>query len=94
MGGASVDAAIVMTTGPVKAASAPWKQLPVWQQTRGCVTTEGRVSAECVNVSHHTQARPVRSAPFVWAGVSSTRRVWSVGRLGQEQRGTGENWLL
>lgn len=94
VGGASVETAFVMTTGSVKSAVVPWKLLPVWQQTSSCVTVKGCASVEHVNVSHHTQARPVRPALFVWALVSSTRSVWSVWRSGQEQRRTGENWLL
>lgn len=94
MGGASVEAALVMTTGWAKTAVAPWKLLPVGQQTSSCVTVKGCASVEYVYVSHHTQARPVRSALFVRAVVSSTWSAWSVGCSGQEQRRTGENWLL
>lgn len=91
-GSACVDAAFVMTAGPMKTAAAPWKLLPAWQATRGCVTTEGPVSVGHVNVSHRTQAQPVRTAPVVWEYVSSTWRVWSVGHLGQDQRRTGEDF--
>lgn len=64
-GGASVDAACVMKAGPMKTAAAPWKPILVWQTIRCCVTVEGFATAEHVNVTHHMQARPVRSALFV-----------------------------
>lgn len=89
-----MDAACVMMAGPMKTAAAPWKPILVWQTIRCCVTVEGFATAEHVNVTHHMQARPVRSAPFVRAHVRSIQSAWSVGRSEQEQRSNGENRLL
>ena len=91
MGGAIVDSACVIPSGPVKTAAAPWKLPPVWQQTSRCATVEGCVSAANVNVWNHSLARPVRAALTVRTHVRSTWSVWSVGRLGRERRRTGEN---
>lgn len=94
MGGASVDAAYAMTAGSVKTAAATREMILVWQRIRCCVTVEGVACAEHVNVTHHMRARPVRSAPIVRDHVRSMQSVWSVGRLGREQRSNGENCLF
>lgn len=94
MGGVSVENASVIKTGLVKTAAAPWKLLPVWQTTSSCVMAEGRVGVEHVYVIHNIQARPVRTAFVVRAHVRTTWSVWSVCRLGQDRRRTGEYQLL
>lgn len=91
VGSVSVENAFVMMTGLVRTAAAPWKLLPVWPQIRICVAIKGCVSVGNVFVSHHTQARPVRTALCVMAHVGSMWTVWNVGRSGRGRRRTGEN---
>lgn len=74
--GASADTALVMMAGSAKTAAAPWKLLFVWQTTRCCVTLEGFANAENVYVTHHIQARPVRTALFVRAHGTSAKKKW------------------
>lgn len=70
-GSASVENADVMTIGPVKAASAAWKLLPVCQKISKYVTIEGCASAAYVDVSHLSEAGPVKTPLFDRAAVSS-----------------------
>lgn len=94
MGSVSVESAFVMTPGLVITAAVQWKQLPVRQQTSSCVTGGGCVVVEPVNVSHNTQAPPVRFALLVLVHVCSIWPVWSVGLSEWERRRTGKSWLI